>query len=303
MNEPYILLDDQITENNGGTSLTTCSITEDRESRVIRISPSQLSPEVIARFRSNLWIIGNFMSAMSLSEDIVSSLFNSVKFVKIEFDYNFCSLRGELPHEILAGRKCECPHGMTGNKALAKSYDLIIKKAEHIFFMSERQRAVYSNHLPLLNFSKTCILSSCFSKKSFSTFKSLKNREKNGRYAVLEGYGGWHSKAKGLDEAKKFCEVNHIKYDVIPNQSHESYIETLSQYKGLVFLPIIDDTCPRCIIEARLLGLDIITNINCQHTNEWWWNDERETEQYLKQRPSFFWATIDSITNKHKEVE
>ena len=60
----------------------------------------------------------------------------------------------------------------------------------------------------------------------------------------------------------------------------------LSSYKGLISLPIIEDTCPRVTIEAKLMGLEVITNENSQHTLENWWNKPLdEIENYLKERP------------------
>ena len=59
-------------------------------------------------------------------------------------------------------------------------------------------------------------------------------------------------------------------------------------------MPIIDDTCPRCVIEAKLLNLDVLTNINSQHTTEGWWNKSLEQiEIYLKNRPKHFWKIVD----------
>ena len=174
-------------------------------------------------------------------------------------------------------------------------YDLIALNCKHSFFMSERQRAVYSAHLPMLDFSKSSILSSCFSKYSLELFEKYKNNAKNDKYAILEGYGGFHSFAKGVKEAKDFCEANNFKFDVLPNQDYEKHIETLSYYKGLIFTPVIHDTCPRCIIEARLLNLEVICNNNCQHIYEFWWKDKSKTLDYLKERPNYFWSIIDTL--------
>ena len=48
-------------------------------------------------------------------------------------------------------------------------------------------------------------------------------------------------------------------------------INLLSSYKGLISLPIIEDTCPRITLEARYMGLEVITNKMSQHTKEDWW--------------------------------
>ena len=64
-------------------------------------------------------------------------------------------------------------------------------------------------------------------------------------------------------------------------------LDKLSEYKGLIFLPIIEDTCPRITIEAKLMGLEVITNENSQHTTESWWNSSLdEIENYLTERPN-----------------
>jgi len=215
------------------------------------------------------------------------------RFVKLEFDYNFCPYRGRIPHQKLANQNCDCPHGRNGNQFLSKVYDLIAKNSLHSFYMSERQRCIFMDRIPLIKPDKTSVLSSCFSSKFLNSIAELSNKTKNNRYAILQGYGGWHSEAKGLTEAKNFCEANGIEYDILPAEEHEPYLKKLSSYKGMVFLPIIEDTCPRSIIEARLLNLDVIANINCQHVNEFWWRDESETLKYLKTRTSHFWNIID----------
>ena len=75
-------------------------------------------------------------------------------------------------------------------------------------------------------------------------------------------------------------------------------LEALSNYKGLIFLPIIQDTCPRIVIEAKLLGLELIINSNCQHITEDWWQNKsnQEITSYLKERPNYFWETMGNIS-------
>jgi len=297
VNQKYIILDDAAAKN-GGTSLTLNSILEDRTQDCFFISTTNLTSSFIESNKDKLWILGNIMVVMT-DEKIFNAfveLLEKSKFIKIEFDYNFCPYRSETAHEMFGKSKCECPHDTNkGNKHLSKIYDLICKKALHTFFMSERQRALYSTHLPILKFECSSILSSCFSKKSLELLNKYSFNQKNNKYAILEGYGGFHSYAKGFSQAKDYCHANNLEYDVLPNQEFEKHIETLSSYKGLIFLPTIDDTCPRCIIEARLLNIDIICNSNCQHIYEFWWKDKSKTLEYLKSRPAHFWSIIDSL--------
>jgi hypothetical protein len=295
VNQKYIVLDDCLVKN-GGTYLTLDSILESRNEDCFTVSFSTLTKNFIDSNKDKLWILGNLMKVVleNKTEELFKIL-EECKFIKLEFDYNFCPYRSEFGHEVFKKQKCECPHGSSGDPVLSKMYDLITLNCKHSFFMSERQRAVYSAHLPMLDFSKSSVLSSCFSKSSLDLFEKHKDNAKNDKYAILEGYGGFHSFAKGVKEAKDFCEANNFKFDVLPNQDYEKHIETLSYYKGLIFTPVIHDTCPRCIIEARLLNLEVICNNNCQHIYEFWWKDKSKTLDYLKERPNYFWSIIDTL--------
>ena len=296
VNQKYIVLDDTVIQN-GGTSLTLESILEDRKNDCFYITVENLNLSFLLSNKDKIWIIGNIMTiGKNKDPEILLKLLKNEKFIKIEFDYNFCKFRCETGHEILGKQKCDCPHGIDSEPFLATVYDLIHKNALHIFFMSERQRSLHSYHMPLLPFHKSSILSSCFSKKMLALMDSLKNNVKNNKYAILQGYGGWHSIAKGLKEAKEYCQSNNIEYDILENKNFEDHLRILSFYKGIVFLPIIDDTCPRCIIEARLMNLDVICNSNCQHIYEEWWTDKSKTLEYIKTRPKYFWEKIDSLS-------
>jgi hypothetical protein len=63
-----------------------------------------------------------------------------------------------------------------------------------------------------------------------------------------------------------------------------------------VFKPTGLDTCPRYVIEAKLLGCDLELNENVQHTNEEWFTADNidETISYLKSRKSYFWDLVEN---------
>lgn len=292
----YVHLDDHASLA-GGTHLTSMAFLEDRMDDVESVVCAQLTFDHIENFKDRLWIIGNIMGLYRVNPDTVTKLLTTCDFVKIEFDYNYCEARGDKPHEHLLKCKCECPHGITGKSVIAQTYNLINQYAKHIFFMSERQRAIFSSHMPTLPFSRSSVLTSAFTKEALDLLQKYRRLDDNGKYAILAGNGGWHSKAKGTDEAVNYCVANNLDYEVLPNQPYHDHIRYLSGFKGIVFLPIIDDTCPRCIIEAKLLGLEVITNTNSQHVTEDWWNkDINSVRKYITGRPQYFWNTIDGLS-------
>ena len=285
----YIHLDDQSIAT-GGTSLTSIAILEDRMDNILSLSCQDLTIEDVRRYQNKLWIIGNITNLYRLDPDIVKELLSNNLFVKIEFDYNFCPYRGEIPHQKLANQPCKCPHDIILNPIISSTYDLISKNAKHSFFMSERQRAVYSIHMPLMRFDKTSVLSSCFTKNAFDLLQTHALNYKNNQYAILEGYGGWHSQAKGVTEAKNFCVTNNIPYQILPNQSYDNHIESPSlDSKGWFLCPSLMTHVHDVLLKQSCLNLDVLTNINSQHTTEGWWNESlEEIKTYLKNRPKAF---------------
>ena len=71
-------------------------------------------------------------------------------------------------------------------------------------------------------------------------------------------------------------------------------LQMLAQAKGLCSLPPGADTCPRMVIEAKLLGCELHLNDNVQHKDEEWFNtdDLSVTENYLKSVPQRFWNEV-----------
>jgi hypothetical protein len=304
----YVHLDDSAIKL-GGTNFTSLAILESRVNDVVSIPCSELKASHIEMYKDRLWIVGNIMGLGAVDKTVVLRVFEELDFVKIEFDYNYCQYRGDAPHEILGKAECECPHGKTGHPLLQQIYDLIAKRAKLIFYMSFRQMCKHVAHIPTLPPEKMHILSSCFTQENFKLFERVRQERQerlhphNGVYAIMQGFGGWHSEAKGLTEAKNHCLASRLPYQVLPVQEYEDHITGLSNFKGLVFLPIVDDTCPRSIIEAKLLGLEVITNLNSQHVTENWWRGSiQDTEDYLKARPNFFWSKIDEVCNTSTSV-
>ena len=74
---------------------------------------------------------------------------------------------------------------------------------------------------------------------------------------------------------------------------YEERLNKLSTHKGLAFHPLGGDTCPRLVIEAKLLGMEVDVNENVQHSKESWWEKTiDEIESYLLEGHNRFWNKI-----------
>ena len=162
--------------------------------------------------------------------------------------------------------------------------------------MSEKQRQLYELYFPFLSQRRSVLLSSVFSPEFFESVSDLNDIEKSESYLIV-GSNSW---IKGVDDSISYCEKNNLKYDVVSGLSHRELLEKMASSKGLVFLPRGGDTCPRTVIEAKLLGCELIVNDNVLHSNEDWFVSDsvRDTVEWLMLGPSRFWEEINRAVNK-----
>ena len=70
-------------------------------------------------------------------------------------------------------------------------------------------------------------------------------------------------------------------------------LEKLASLSGLIFMPLGADTCPRIVIEAKLLDCEIVMNSNVQHADEAWFENKSSILEYLKNNKRNFWEYYD----------
>jgi glycosyltransferase involved in cell wall biosynthesis len=123
--------------------------------------------------------------------------------------------------------------------------------------------------------------------------KILKEKQDNANRKgwLVVGSTSW---IKGTNAGIEWCEKNEKEYKIIHNWSYEKVLEELNQAEGLVYLPLGGDTCPRLVIEAKLLGCKLELNVNVQHKDEEWFksDDPFDTEAYLYAAREKFWNSV-----------
>ena len=85
-----------------------------------------------------------------------------------------------------------------------------------------------------------------------------------------------------------------IPYKLVGGLSYNDMLNTLARSKGLIFYPRGGDTCPRIVIEAHLMGCELMLNDNVLHKDEeWFCGTKEDCVNYLKTRAPFFWETLE----------
>lgn len=263
----------------GGAEFTTDSIIQfNSGNEIVKINCQSVTHEIINRYKDYHWIVGNFSL---LNDKLKINFCKNLSYSLIEYDYKFCKYRSTMKHKAIEGRDCDCAQTLEG-----KINSAFYGYAEKIWFMSENQRQVFLSFVRTIKPDKTEVLSSVFSSGDLRFMSNIKDNEKNDNFLIL-GSDSW---IKGTKECIVFAEENNLSYEVISGMPYHELLIKMSTSRGLIFRPLGLDTCPRIVIEAKLLGCELILNDNVQHKDEEWFSGNTERcLSYLQSRPKTFW--------------
>ena len=285
-----VFVSDMFSEDHlGGAELTTDALIDASEDlKVFRLHAKNVTLDLLAQGSAKYWIFGNFAS---LNMDLIPTIVSNLNYSIVEYDYKYCRYRSPEKHASAEGEECNCQNEMQGKMISAFYYG-----SNSLFWMSEKQMLHYHTMFPFLSTSNNTVLSSIFRKTTLDYMKSLRQEKREDSWKII-GSTSW---IKGVPEAEKYCNKSNLKYDIIFGVDHQEVLKRLSTSEGMIFLPMGGDTCPRAVIEAKLLGCKLILNENVQHASEKWFDtdDLDEIELYLRNRPHVFWKKINNIIKR-----
>jgi hypothetical protein len=292
-NVPVVFVSDlSVTDYQGGAELTTDAIMKKAPCKTFFVHSQSLTVDMLDKYKDRHWVICNFTQceASALSHLATGGFQYSV----IEYDYKYCMFRSEVLHQKQTGQPCDCPlrpHGILVEKLYAG--------AQRIFWMSEAQKEHFLSRIPALIFGppeQHVVLSSVFSDEALDTILGLREVHTDAvaklpvKIWAVQGSQNW---IKGTEDAVKWCAEQKMPVKVLGQQTYDKFLVDLAKSSGLVFRPLDFDTCPRIVIEAKLMGLDLELNDNVQHKNEpWFTGTVEDTVSYLRSRGAHFWSQL-----------
>lgn len=265
----------------GGAELTTQALIDSADVKVFKVHSKDVSMSVLQQGADRFWVFGN---ATQLDARLLPTIVGNLRYSILEYDYKYCILRSPEKHAATTGKPCDCsqqPHG----KLISSFYH----GAKALWWMSSRQMQRYLQEFPFLSQNDNVVLSSVFDRGTLDLLKTLRKEpnDRSDEWIVL-GSSSW---VKGADEALQWCVDNGKRHAVIWNVPYPSLLEQLSSARGFAYLPRGGDTCPRMVIEAKLLGCELHINGNVQHADEPWFatDDPQVTFDHLARAPATFW--------------
>ena len=269
-------------EYAGGGELTTDALLQTTPYKTHCIKSSDLNADLIQQGVQKTWIFFNFRG---MDHNLIPFIIQYLYYFVVEYDYKFCQYRSIELHKRQTGNDCDCHQQQVG-KIISAFYTA----AEHVFYMSSAQRELYIERFPFLS-DNTSVLSSVFDMKDLKYIEDLRNGKtgNNGKWAVVDG----NSWIKGVNEITDLLDKMNEPYELLGGLSYSDMMRKLSDFKGLAARPLGHDTCPRLVIEAKLLGLELMLNENVQHKDEEWFNKNfDDIESYLLEGHNRFWERV-----------
>jgi glycosyltransferase involved in cell wall biosynthesis len=277
----------------GGAELTSQALIDTSPLKIHCVRSHEVNLQLLEQGARAFWIFGNFAR---LDLRLVPTITANLAYGIIEYDYKYCRHRSPEKHFVLEGVPCDCANSTPG-----KMVSAFFLGSKHIWWMSEAQRDRYVTLFPFLEEVQQRVLSSVFSAQTLESLRAL--RKESGQrhgWARLES-GSW---IKGSKEAQRWCNDNGYDDIVIKDMTYVDTLKTLAQAKGLVYLPLGGDTCPRLVIEAKLLGCELHINDNVQHRHEAWFagSSIELIEDYLSNAPSVFWHDVQACIERRPRI-
>jgi hypothetical protein len=268
----------------GGAELTTQAIIDSSLYPCMTSYSHRVTVSLMKEYKDSFWIFGNFAN---LSKECILYALKNLKYIVLEYDYKYCSFRSPEKHAQAEG-KCDCNLKSTG-----KLISLFYNNAQTVWWMSYGQRERYQRLFPFLKENKNKVLSSVFSDETIELIENLDISEKNENWIILNS----NSWIKGVEDAVQYAKENNLKYELVWGLEYEKLLEKMAKSKGLIFFPRAADTCPRLVIEAKLLNCELILNDNVQHKDEDWFQNRESILNYLKNRTEMFWDHFELVNN------
>ena len=278
----------------GGAELTSEALIVESPFKIQKIKSQNVTMDLLKQGIDKFWIFGNFSQ---LNHTLIPSIVANINYSILEYDYKYCKFRSPEKHEANTSNPCDCHENISGKLISAFYYG-----SKGLWWMSEMQKEKYLALFPFLSEKHNIVLSSVFSKDTLGKIKHLREEVKNNGIKTKSGDWivlGSESWVKGFQTAKKWCEDENKTYETVWNLPYEDVLAKLSVAEGFVYLPAGGDTCPRMVIEAKLLGCKLHMNDNVQHAKEEWFatDDIESIEEYLYSTPDLFWNGVRNMMN------
>lgn len=254
------IADFYVEQVQGGAELNNeelyqCLISE--EFNVIKKRSHDITAEFICTNQDSFFIIFNFINLSYAARMALQKT---------------CYIIYEHDHKYIKSRN---PATYTNFKAPQR--DIInyhfYKNAQRVLCQSQLHYDIITLNLGIDNVEN--LGGNLWSDQSLNIFQEVCSLPKKKACSILASSID-HKNTKG---AIAFCESHNLDFDLVSDNNYISFLKKIGSNERLVFLPRTPETLSRIAVEARMMGMSVVTNDLVGATTEPWF--ERKGEDLI----------------------
>ena len=221
-----------------------------KKHQVEKIQSQHVSNHYIRNNKDKKFIVSNFINLNKHCKNEIMKL----DYVIYEHDHKYLINRNPAEYKNFIAPKDQIIN-----------YDFY-KNAKAVLCQSQFHCDIVKSNLGLSNIIN--LSGNLWSLDSLNVMKILSQKPKRDSYAVMNSA----TPHKNTREAKQYCEVKNKPYELISSNNYYEFLSLLGSNNGFVFMPKTPETLSRVIVEARMMGLSVITNKRVGATKEPWYS-------------------------------
>ena len=217
---------------------------------VLEIKSQNVSPSFLNNEGdSTKFIVANFIG---LSEACKHTLQAKKDYIIYEHDHKYVRTRNPAKYKNFIAPKEELIN-----------FDFY-KNAKAVLCQSNFHANIVKSNLDLENIIS--VSGNLWSVEILDFMRDISLKKKQSKYAIMNS-NNWH---KNTSDAITLCDVKGWDYDLIPNLNYKEFLSRVGRNEKLIFLPKTPETLSRIVVEARMMGLSVVTNNLVGATKEQW---------------------------------
>jgi len=251
----------------GGAELNDYSLisrfVNDAKTEVWKKKCADINIDFLENNKEQKFIISNFVT---LTQNCLDYLTNSCSYIIYEHDHKYLKKRNPISYKNFKAPKEEL--------ANYKFY----KNAKSVVCLTQLAVDVIKENTGLKNIKK--IGASVWREQDLDYLNDIRKESKKDCYAIMDSDNPIKKKMKCIE----YCKKNNLKYELIKDNDNEKFLKKLNQFKGLVFMTGHLETCCRIVVEAKMLGLQVITQKKLigAASEEWFLFDGKELTEKIR---------------------
>lgn len=218
---------------------------------ILKVKSKNLDPAAIANGLVDFYIVSNFLE---LSYQSYTYLIERANYLIYEHDHKYVKNRNPAEFKNFVAPKTQIVN--------YKFYE----NAKAILCQSNFHADIVKKNLGFETIKS--LSGNLWSPDSLDLMSDLSRQEKLDVCAIMKSEN-WHKNTIG---AVRYCKLKNLSHVLIPSCEYHDFLSRLSTYRKLVFFPQTPETLSRIAVEARMMGMAVVTNQNVGATKEHWFS-------------------------------